>query len=112
MAKRIKQYRYYGDGLERNQPSGLTEQQLALGTIFESQISDLRIQSYPGTKFYLNESTDPVLIGSSGEYHLGLSGNYEIVKLQFDRDCIRQHFNNPNFNAHLIVDIIYNTNEE
>ena len=62
MAKRIKQYRYYANDSESNFPAGLNLEALATGSAFEGHIIDLKIQSYPGTKFYLNDSTDSVMV--------------------------------------------------
>ena len=113
MSKQIKQYRYYADGSLANYPEDLTKLQLATGSVFQPQISDLKIQSYPGTKFYLNDSDDWIMIGSTGKYHLELSGNYEISSLRFDADFLNTHFgDNANNNAYLIIDIIYNAAEE
>lgn len=113
MAKQIKQYRYFGENDPRNYPSGISKITLYTGTIFETQIIDLRIQSYPGTKFYLNGSDDYIMTGASGEYHLGLAGNYEITSLRFDKSFLESYFtDNGDSNAYLIVDIIYNTTEE
>lgn len=106
MTKRIKQYRYYGDGNENNYPSGLSKVQLITGAAFETNICDLKIMSRPGTKFYLNQSTDPIIIGMNGLYDIHLSGNYEITALRFDVE--NTIFNNdPPDNHDLIVDIVY-----
>lgn len=111
MAKRIKQYRYYAETAE-NYPENLTIEDLATGSAFETQIVDLKIQAYPGTKFYLNDADDWIMVGASGEYHLGLSGNYEIAFLRFDRQCLETYFGDDgDRNAYLIVDIVYNTTE-
>lgn len=113
MAKRIKQYRYYANDSESNFPAGLNLEALATGSAFEGHIIDLKIQSYPGTKFYLNDSTDWVMVGGSGEYHLGLNGNYEISFLRFDKEFLEKYFGqNGNLDAYLIVDIVYNAAEE
>lgn len=114
MAKYLKQYRYFGDNNTDNYPSGLegiTQDKLISGSIFFDgnnlhSISELGIQAYPGTKFFLNDSTDYILIGSSGRYELSLSENYEITTLRFDEDSIR---NAPwDSSAYLIVDVVYN----
>jgi len=39
----------------------------------------------PGTKFYLNKSTNPVMIGYTGIYELDLNGQIEISALNFDK---------------------------
>lgn len=113
MAKQIKQYRYFGEGDEKNSPANLAMLQLVAGTAFETQITDLRIQSYPGTKFYLNDADDWVMIGASGEYNLNLSGNYEITALRFDKEFLQTYFGtNGDGDPYLIIDIVYNSTEE
>lgn len=111
MAKQFKQYRYYGDVSNMNYPADLKKIHLTTGSVFEAQISDLKIQSYPGTKFYLNDSDDWIMIGSSGEYHLELEGNYEISSLRFDSQFLDAYFSGENDTAYIIVDIIYNSTE-
>lgn len=112
MAKQIKQYRYYGDKAPNNYPVNLESKDLVTGSAFETRIIDLKIQAYPGTKFYLNDADDWVMVGASGEYHLGLSGNYEIAFLRFDQQCLDTYFeDNGDRNAYLIVDIVYDTTE-
>ena len=111
MAKQFKQYRYYGDASDMNYPANLNKIDLATGSVFETQISDLKIQSYPGTKFYLNDSEDWIMIGSSGEYHLELEGNYEISALRFDSQFLNKYFSGENDIAYIIIDIVYNSAE-
>ena len=109
MAKKIKQYRYYGDGAT---DSTISFDDLVTGALFETRISDLKIQAYPGTKFYLNDADDWVMIGATGEYHLGLSGNYEIAFLRFDEESIKSNYGlNGDVASYIIIDIIYDTNE-
>lgn len=109
MAKKIKQYRYFGNDSDN---STVSLEELITGSIFETRISDLRIQAYPGTKFYLNDSSDWVMVGATGEYHLGLSGNYEISFLRFDEETLRMDYNrNGDIASYVIVDIVYDTNE-
>jgi hypothetical protein len=72
-------------------------------------ISQLGIQSLPGTKFYLNNSNDPIIIGHTGIYELNLEGMAEITALAFDSKSIEAI--NGNYNSFLIVDIIYEREE-
>lgn len=109
MAKKIKQYRYYGNDTEN---STISQEDLITGKVFETRISDLRIQAYPGTKFYLNDSDDWVMIGATGEYHLGLSGNYEIAFLRFDENSLKMNYGlNGEVASYVVIDIVYDTNE-
>lgn len=115
MAKKVKQFRYYNDGNEKNYPQGLAMRHLISGSAFTSvatnciPIIQLGIQSIPGTKFYLNNSYNPVIIGNTGIYELDLNGLAEVTALQFDQKTLQAiHSNN---NAYLIIDIIYEDGE-
>lgn len=109
MAKQVKQFRYYSETETRtkNYPAGISHRNLVSGSIFANYmpIIQLGIQSLPGTKFYLNNSTNPIIIGQTGIYELNLEGMSEITALTFDAKSISAISNNNN--AYLIVDIIY-----
>lgn len=117
MAKRVKQVRYYNNGSQNNYPnssSGGTvpyDRNLISGTAFSKYVPILQlgIQALPGTKFYLNGSNNPIIIGSTGIYELDLQGLTEINSLQFDASSIALIQNNAN--AYLIVDMIYEDGE-
>ena len=64
----------------------------------------------PGTKFYLNEATDPIIIGATGIYELDLDGQAEITNLQFEARSMK--LIKENNNAFLIIDIIYDDGED
>ena len=110
MAKKIMQFRYYNNGHNQNQPQGISKGTLVRGGIFTQYlpITQLGIQALPGTKFYLNNSTTPIIIGSTGIYEIDLEGLSEITDLRFDDKSVDAIHNNNN--AYLIVDIIYNSN--
>ena len=115
MARVVKQYRFYNEtDSTRNQPSTITIDNLANGKIFESPscypILQLGIQALPGTKFYLNSSVDPVVIGFTGIYELDLENQAEIVKLTFNTKSIQAI--NDNANGYLIVDVLYEDGTE
>ena len=107
MSKQIAQIRYYSEGSPKNQPVGLTMRRLTSGSIFSDilPITQLGIQSLPGMKFYLNNSTSPVIIGSTGIYELDLEGLAEITNLSFSAESL--NLINANPSSYLIVDIIY-----
>ena len=73
-------------------------------------VIQLGIQSLPGTKFYLNNSNDPIIIGNTGIYELDLNGLSEITAISFDRASINAIATNQN--GYLIVDILYEDGEE
>ena len=58
----------------------------------------------------LNGGLDPIIIGSTGIYELDLSGEIEISKLEFDYESLERI--NKMANGYLIVDIIYEDEEE
>ena len=106
MAKQIMQFRYYAEKNPKTQPKNLTKGQLQVGSVFTdyTPITQLGIQALPGTKFYLNYSTTPIIIGSTGIYELDLEGLSEITHISFDPSSIENI--NKNNNAYLIVDVI------
>lgn len=58
------QVRYIKDGDSRNYPLGLTAKDLVSGTVFNDivKITELSISGYLGLKFYLNDTTTPLMI--------------------------------------------------
>lgn len=124
MAKRIKQYRYYNeanDGVTKNQPSKVQDESGEMqdtsykhyvsGLVFGSYfpVLQLGIQALPGTKFYLNNAVDPIVIGLTGIWEVDLDGQTEITAIQIDNQSIQNIANNPN--AYLIIDVIYDDGE-
>lgn len=122
MAKKIKQFRFYGNQNASNYPStivdpGASQSRQVIkndyldGDIFANYypIVQLGIQALPGTKFFLNDSQEPVIVGYTGIYELDLSGNITITKLTFDADSLDkiEQLNN----GILLVDIIYENTE-
>ena len=125
MAYKVKQFRYYNDKSsevaadKRNQPTTLdgtttliTSEHYANGDVFGKYfpVTQLGIQALPGTKFYLNEATDPIIIGATGIYELDLDGQAEITNLQFEARSMK--LIKENNNAFLIIDIIYDDGED
>ena len=108
MAKQVKQFRFYQhNNADKNYPNGISYRTLTSGSIFSDYmpIVQLGIQSLPGTRFYLNGSPKPIIIGHTGIYELDLEGLSEITSLKFDPKSIEAI--NGNSNSYLIVDIIY-----
>lgn len=106
MAKKVMQFRYYADNDSRNQPAG-TASRYTKGTIFEgyTPIVKIGIQTIPGTKFYLNDSVYPILVGPTGIYELDLEGFSEVNKLLIDPKSMYVIGSNPG--AYLIIDVVY-----
>ena len=124
MAKRIKQYRYYSDnndGVTKNQPEQVTGEDgvaqnvsykhYVSGLVFGSNVPVLQlgIQALPGTKFYLNNAVDPIIIGLTGIWEVDLDGQTEITAIQIDNQSIQNIA--ANNNAYLIIDVIYDDGE-
>lgn len=110
MAKQVKQFRYYSEdvnNINSNYPSNINKKTLVSGETFAKYmpVSKLGIQSVPGTKFYLNNSSSPIIIGHTGIFELDLNEFTEIIALRFDAKSIQ--FINDNLNAYLIIDMIY-----
>lgn len=105
--KKIIQFRYYNDSSEKNNPSGLTLKDLATGRIFDKYlpIVQLGIQALPGTKFYINNSQNSIVVGYTGIYELNSNLVYSIRQLSFDTKSLNLIANNDN--GYLLVDIIY-----
>ena len=115
MARNIKQYRYYKESdPDKNQPASLVKAALIDGSVFENPscfpIVQLGIQALPGTKFYLNNSIEPIVIGYTGIYELDLDNQAEIIKLTFNKTSMDLIDENPN--GYLIVDVLYEDNQE
>ncbi len=107
MAKKVKQFRFYSTKNSKNYPSDLQFGGLTSGSAFGDYmpVTQLGIQALPGTKFILNKSNEPIIIGYTGIYELNLEGISEITSLQFEQKSLNVINNTPN--ACLIVDIIY-----
>jgi hypothetical protein len=61
----------------------------------------------PGTKFYLNDGINPIIVGSTGIYEVDLEGVSPITKIAFNQESLDIIENTAN--AYLIVDMIYDT---
>ena len=107
MVQNFKQFRYYNNNSSHNFPNGLTVNDLVSGECFKNYlpISQLGISALPGTKFYLNGSDTPVIIGFTGYFELDFSNIGTILSLEFDAQSLeRIRINNS---AYLLIDIVY-----
>ena len=81
----------------------LNIQLLLLGIFFRAIVTQLGIQARPGTKFYVNNSTSPIMIGDTSIYELDLEGLGTISSIRIDKnDLASVTENNP-----IMIDIIY-----
>lgn len=107
MTQLFKQFIYCNDESLKNFPLNLQASDLTSGIIFSSYtpISQLGVQAPPGTKFYLNGSENPVIVGFTGLFEIDLTAGGSINRIIFDQqsiDWIRQ-----NDSAMIIIDIAY-----
>ena len=111
MARKVQQIRYYGDhksDSDKNQPANLTGNRLRSGSVFNqyTPMKQIGIQTMPGVKFYLNNSIEPIIIGSTGIYELNVENLTEITALSFDTTSINMINETPS-TSYIIVDILY-----
>lgn len=101
----MKQFRYYGDGNELNYPKDLTYKRLTEENLFggESSISQMGIQGRPGTTFYLNGQTFPIVLGETGIYEIDLQNYGFIHTIQFSPEELNNYAKNKD---RLLIDII------
>lgn len=116
MAKVVKQYRYFDKDNSKNQPHPeINLETLESGSVFFSgeglvSITQLGIQTLPGTKFYLNNAKKPIIVGATGIYELELEGISEINSLFFDKNSLQVI--EEIGNAYLIIDALYEVEED
>ena len=109
MSKVLRQIRYYGDNANlKNTPPGLTWNQLFSGEAFQEYypLYQIGVQGLPGTKFYLNDSLYPVVLGSTGIYELEDNGQSQVVSLSFDKAALEKINSMDSLSAGLIIDIM------
>lgn len=107
-ARKIKQLRYYGEGNAHNTEGFSQKAQYCNETSFSyfAPIEQLGIQTLPGTKFYLNQSLDPIVIGGTGIYEIDLRNTTAILSsLRFDPSSMDTIDNLDN--GYLIIDMVY-----
>ena len=109
MAYNIKQFRYYGDDHPDNYPTGLKAGHLINGKAFSNvtPIIQLGIQyaKEAPIRFYINESTNPILSHPYGLFELDLTGRSQVLSLKFDERDLKDEWvkaKNP-----IIIDVVY-----
>ena len=102
MAKKIGQIRYFGERNRQNYPTTINATKLRTGGAFTSvyPFVQLGVQTLPGTKFYVNNHTTPVIVGATGIYELDVNGLSNLTDIQFDDKSLKTI--NDNENAYLI----------
>lgn len=108
MAKKVGQVRFYSNDNAANYSSGLEANtwNLVHGGAFRHAypIVQLGVQTLPGTQMYINGSSTPIIIGSTGIYELDIDGLSQIVTLAFSESSLQTIANNET--AYLIVDYV------
>lgn len=106
MAKRIMQFRYYSSSNNVNQPKNATHNDFASGDVFKGYFpfTKLGIQALPGTRFYLNDNPNEIIIGATGIYELDLEGISKIENLTFSGESLKLISSSQN--TGLIVDVV------
>lgn len=108
MSMQIKQFRFYNDGNVNNSPAVANYKYYCDDTSFRyfAPIYQLGIQTLPGTRIYLNQSTTPIIIGASGIYELDLNDTTAILNSIRIEKTSMETINNLE-NGYLIIDIVY-----
>ena len=111
MANTIQQYRFYAKDSSKNYAIDDVKD-LVTGDFLKEKIPiiQLGIQALEGSRFYLNDLTEPIIIGDNGIFELELDGVTEISKIRFD--CATLDSIAKNNNATLIIDTIYISQEQ
>ena len=101
--KRIRQFRYYNNPSDNSPRTGLDFQN---GNWFESigPVSHLGVQATPGTRFYLNGSTQTISVGHTGIYEIDLGDLGVIQSFKLDMSSVDL---NSIQKTGIIVDVIY-----
>lgn len=121
MAYKIKQFRYYSDDSPLNKPAIFKGKIISTNNYASNEpnnnifsnyypIYQLGIQTLPGTKFYLNDNLEEVMIGSTGIYELDLGLNTKLTKIRFNSQSMETIKNNEN--AYLIIDFLYDDKQK
>ena len=107
MTQLFKQFIYCNNESLKNFPSDLVDTDLISGSIFEgyTPLVQLGIQAPPGTKFYINGSNNPVIVGFNGLFDIDLTQGGSITQLTFDASSI--NWIKGNDSAMLIIDMAY-----
>lgn len=110
------QYFYCEDGSASNhypieavdESIGLTRNSLVTGDAFRGILpcQQIGVQAPPGTMFYLNTRSTPIIVGFTGALSIDLSNGGSISDISFDAKSIDIIKENPSL--FLIVDIIRN----
>lgn len=105
MQKKFKQIIYCHPNSSIN-TTGITRDSLVTGSAFTDYfpLSQLGVRALPGTKFYVNGTDNPVIIGFTGMFELDLSRGGSISSLAFDEQSLLEIERNDS--AYLVIDML------
>lgn len=111
MVKNIKQFRFYGTDNENNTNAASFFKDPGVGLNAYMPVVHIGVQTLPGTKIYLNDNLNPIIVGLTGIYELDLDNTTGLIsKIRFDEQSI--NIINSIETAYLILDIVYETEED
>ena len=85
--------------------SEIRRKHLTLDRIIDYKAYTCTYYIFSGTKFYVNSSTSPVIIGVTGVFEMELQDNTQITSLSFDGNSLDTIANSST--GGLIIDITY-----
>lgn len=103
---------YNADNSNHNVPADLTKDSVNGKLTEYTPLYQLGVRALPGTKFYLNGSPTPVIIGFNGVFEIDFTdkkGGF-ITSIQFDADSLKAIADNDS--GYLVVDMMYLTKGE
>lgn len=109
MATKFAQFRYGGDNSVWTSTSApISRDTLTTGEAFRHYcpITQLGIQAVPGTRFFLNNGVEPIIIGPTGIWEIDTRAGITIEALSFDPTSLDLNVTAESMPG-LIVDFIY-----
>lgn len=109
---KITQFRYYAKNNPNNYPFNTWEHYCS-DSSFKSYrpIQSFGIQTLPGTRIYLNQSSNPIIIGATGIFEIDCRNTTAILNSfrieQSSMETIEQLDN-----GYLVIDLVYGKEED
>ena len=107
MATKVTQFRYYAEDNPNNYPK-ISWPNYCTQETFKpySPVTQLGIQTLPGTKLYLNGSLEPIIIGGSGIFELDVTSTTAVISdFRIEQKSMEMIRDLPN--GYLIIDLVY-----
>ena len=103
MAKIFKQIRYFGLNSTQN---NTTRNDLTTGLAVKNNtpLTQLGIRALPGTKFYINGESEPVIVGYTGIFELDFKDVNGVYSIKFDPKSVLAVENIPG--GYIIIDML------